>query len=95
MESLDYQTLEKSSGAYPENFWFMDGGKAIYNGYYIIDVEEFKKLYSLYDNNATRVKKHWDKEGRRLPVELVYSLRRFLGLPKFKSFNHPCYYPNS
>lgn len=87
MEGLDYpnnvEAQKHESPKYTKDNWVIHNNNAIYNGYYIINIEEFKRLYSLYNHNATRVKKHWDKEGRHIPAEVVYSLRRFLDLPKF------------
>jgi hypothetical protein len=71
--------------------WSVVDGVAIYNKYHRFDVKEFETLLEIYNFNATKVKKHYFSKGRKIPVEIVYSLRRFLGLPKFKFPPNSCY----
>jgi hypothetical protein len=79
------------SRAYMDNLWIIDGNTATYNGYHKFNVEEFTFLLESFDMNATKVRKHYYKHGRKLPVDIIYSLRRFLNLPEFKFKGSSCY----
>lgn len=88
---VPFRKYQYKSRAYMDKLWIVDGNIAVYNGYHRFKIDEFKFLLESFDMNATKVRKHYYKHGRKLPVDIIYSLRRFLCLPEFKFKGSSCY----